>query len=135
MGPVRGRLIAALALLTLAPQAGWAEVCDKTRPDWSPDQGPVTGGAETLYVLASPVGLGLVAVMVLALVFPRRWLALLAALPALALAGLLVISRQSEMAALAMKEGCIGSAIPAVVLLVLAAAVVLVRGFQARRAK
>ena len=133
MGPVRGRLIAALALLALAPQAGWAEVCDKTRPGWSPDQGPVTGGAETLYILASPVGLGLVAVMVLALVFPRRWLALLAALPALALAGLLVISRQSDMAALAMTEGCIGSAIPAVVLLVLAAAVVLVRGFQARR--
>jgi hypothetical protein len=132
MGSVRGRLI---ALALLVPQAARAEVCDKTRPGWTLDQGPVTGGAETLYILASPVGLGLVAVMVLALVFPRRWLALLAALPALALAGLLVISRQSEMATLAMKEGCIGSAIPAVVLLVLAAAVVLVRGFQARRAK
>lgn len=132
MGPVRGRLI---ALAMLMPQAAWAEVCDKTRPGWTLDQGPVTGGAETLYILASPIGLGLVAMMVLALVFPRCWLALLAALPALALAGLLVISRQSDMAALAMKEGCIGSAIPAVVLLVLAAAVVLVRGFQARRAK
>ncbi|MBA4351189.1 MAG: hypothetical protein C0427_08080, partial [Rhodobacter sp.] len=85
MGPVRGRLIAALALLTLTPQAGWAEVCDKTRPGWTLDQGPVTGGAETLYILASPVGLGLVAVIGLALVFPRRWMALLAALPALAL--------------------------------------------------
>jgi hypothetical protein len=133
MGPVRGRLIAALALLV--PQAAWAEVCDKTRPGWTLDQGPVTGGAETVYILASPIGLGLVAVMVLALVFPRPWLALLAALPALALAGLLVISRQSDIAALAMKEGCIGSAIPAVVLLVLAAAVVLVRGFQAKRAR
>ena len=130
MGSVRRRLIA-LALLT--PQAAWAEVCDKTRPGWTLDQGPVTGGAETLYILASPVGLGLVALMVLALVFPRRWLALLAALPALALAGLLGVSRQSDIAALAMKAGCIGSAIPAVVLLVLAAALVLVRGFQARR--
>lgn len=130
MGSVRRRLI---ALALLVPQAARAEVCDKTRPGWTLDQGPVTGGAETLYILASPVGLGLVAVMVLALVFPRRWLALLAALPALALAGLLVISRQSEMATLAMKEGCIGSAIPAVVLLVLAAAVVLVRGFKARQ--
>lgn len=130
MGSVRRRLI---ALALLVPQAARAEVCDKTRPGWTLDQGPVTGGAETLYILASPVGLGLVAVMVLALVFPRRWLALLAALPALALAGLLVISRQSDIAALAMKEGCIGSAIPAVVLLVLAAAVVLVRGFKARQ--
>ena len=130
MGSVRGRLIA-LALLT--PQAAWAEVCEKTRPGWTLDQGPVTGGAETLYILASPVGLGLVALMVLALVLPRRWLALLAALPALALAGLLGVSRQSDIAALAMTEGCIGSAIPAVVLLVLAAALVLVRGFQARR--
>jgi hypothetical protein len=130
MGPFRGRLI---ALALLAPQAAWAEVCDKTRPDWTPDQGPVTGGGETLYILASPVGLGLLAVMVLALIFPRRWLAILAALPALALAGLLVISRQSDIAALAMQEGCIGTAMPAVVLLVLAAAMVLVRGFQARR--
>ena len=132
MGPVRGRLIFAALM---SPQAAWADVCDKTRPGWSLDQGPVTGGAETLYILASPVGLGLLALIVLALAFPRRWLAIVAALPALALAGLLVISRQSAMAALAMTEGCIGSAIPAVVLLVLAAALVLVRGFQARRAK
>jgi hypothetical protein len=132
MGSLRRRLI---ALSLLVPQTAWAEVCDKTRPGWTLDQGPVTGGTETLYILASPVGLGLVALIALALVFPRRWLALLAALPALALAGLLVVSRQSDMAALAMEEGCIGSAIPAVVLLVLAAAVVLVRGFQARQAK
>ena len=130
MGSLRGRLIIAALLV---PQAAWAEVCDKTRPGWSLDEGPVTGGAETLYILTSPVGLGLLALIVLALVFPRRWLAVVAALPALALAGLLGISRQSDVAAQAVAEGCIGSALPAVVLLVLAAALVLVRGFQTRR--
>lgn len=127
MGPVRGRLIAALALL---PQAAWAEVCDKIRPDWNPDQGPVTGGAETLYILTSPMGVGLILLMALAMVFPRRWLALLAALPTLAVAGVLFIGRQADMATTAMATGCIGSALPAVVLLVLASAMVLVRGFR-----
>ena len=130
MGSLRGRLIIAALL---SPQAAWAEVCAQTRPGWTLDEGPVTGGAETLYILTSPVGLGLLALIVLALVFPRRWLAVVAALPALALAGLLGISRQSDVAAQAVAEGCIGSALPAVLLLVLAAALVLVCGFQTRR--
>jgi Na+/alanine symporter len=128
MGPVRRRLIAALALW---PQAALAEVCTTTRPDWLAEDGPITGGAETLYILTSPLGLGLVALIAVALVFPRRWLAVVAALPALALAGLLFISRQSDVATEAMATGCIGSAWPAVILLVLAAAMVLVRGFRA----
>ena len=128
MGPVRGRLIAALALW---PQAALAEVCATIRPDWLAEDGPITGGAETLSILTSPLGLLLVALMGVALVFRRRWLAVVAALPALALVGLLFISRQSDVAAEAMATGCIGSAWPAVILLVLASAMVLVRGFRA----
>ena len=130
MGPVRGRLI---ALLALTPLPARAEVCDKVRPGWTPVDGPVGALAEAGYVLASPVGLILMVFVVLAMIWPRRWLAVLAALPLLVLAGLLFLARRAEVAVAAMAEGCIGGIRPTVLLLILIAAAVLVRGFAARR--
>lgn len=130
MGPVRGRLIALLPLLPLPAQA---EVCDKVRPGWTPVDGPVGALAEAGYVLASPVGLILLAFVALAMIWPRRRLAVLAALPLLVLAGLLFLARRADVAVHAMTEGCIGGIGPTVVLLILIAAAVLVRGFAARR--
>ncbi len=131
MGSVRGRLIIAAAL---TPQAAWAEVCAVQRPDWVPADGPRGGVEEMGYILTSPLGLMLLAVLGLAFLVPRRWLAVVAALPALGLAWLLMISRQAEGAAMAMAEGCVGSALPTAILLVVLAAAVLVRGFRARAA-
>lgn len=131
MGPVRGRLI---ALCSLAPMPAAAEVCDKVRPDWAAADGPVGALAELAYVLTSPVGLILLGLVALALFWPRRWVAVIVALPVLALAGLLFLARGAEIAGLAMAEGCIGGIGPTVALLVLIAAAVLVRGFRARRA-
>lgn len=129
MGPVRGRLTALCAAL---PLPAFAEVCDKVRPDWLPEDGPVGALAEAFYVLTSPLGVVLLAFVVLAMVRPRRWLAVVVALPLLALAGLLFLARGAEVAAMAMAEGCIGGIGPTVALLVLLAAAVLVRGFRAR---
>ena len=135
MGPVRGRLIAALALFAVAVMAApaRAEVCGTLRPDWVAGDGAVGALREAAYVLGSPVGLILLALVGLALVWPRRWLAVVVALPVLGLAGLLFLSRQAETAAQAMAEGCIGGIGPTVGLLVLLAAAVLVRGFGPRR--
>lgn len=130
MGPVRGRLIAAFALL---PLPAGAEVCDKVRPGWTPADGPVGALAEAGYVLTSPVGLILLAFVAVAMVWPRRWLAVVVALPLLVLAGLLFLARRAEVAVAAMAEGCIGGIGPTVVVLILIAAAVLVRGFAARR--
>ena len=130
MGPLRGRLI---ALLTLLPAPAMARVCENTRPDWVATDGPVGAVGEAVYVLTSPVGLILMGLALLALIWPRRWLAVIVALPVLALAGLLVLSRQAEVAVQAMAEGCIGGIWPVVVLLVVIAAAVLVRGFNRSR--
>ena len=130
MGPVRGRLI---TLAALAPLPAMAEVCGEVRPGWTTDHGPIGALAEAGYVLGSPLGLILLAFVVLAMVRPRRWLAVVVALPVLALAGLLFLARGAERAAMAMAEGCIGGIGPTVGLLILIAAAVLVRGFTARR--
>ncbi|NBE06941.1 hypothetical protein [Paragemmobacter ruber] len=135
MGPVRGRLIAALALLAASMLAGPARagVCADLRPDWVAGEGTFGALAEAGYVLGSPIGMILLALVGLALIWPRRWLAVVVALPVLGLAGLLFLSRQAETAAQAMAEGCIGGIGPTVVFLVLLAAAVLVRGFRPRR--
>ena len=130
MGPVRGRLIALGALIPLPARA---EVCDKVRPDWTAADGPVGALAEAGYVLTSPVGLILMALVAVAMIWPRRWLAVVVALPLLVLAGLFFVSRKAEVAVQAMAEGCIGGIGPTVVLLILIGAAVLVRGFAARR--
>lgn len=129
MGPFRGRLTALCAAL---PLPAFAEVCDKVRPDWTPEDGPVGALAEAGYVLTSPLGLVLVGLVAVVVIWPRRWLAVVVALPLLALAGLLFLARGAEVAGLAMQEGCIGGIGPTVGLLVLLAAAVLVRGFRAR---
>ena len=130
MGPLRGRLI---ALLALSPLPARAEVCADIRPGWTPVDGAVGALAEAGYVLASPVGLILLVFVACAMVWPRRWLAVVVALPLLVLAGLLFLARRAEVAVAAMAEGCIGGIGPTVVLLILIAAAVLVRGFAARR--
>jgi hypothetical protein len=87
MGPLRRQLI--LFMVTATP--AMAEVCDKSRPGWSPDHGPVTALGEALVFAATPaallllagVGVGwylrqqllLTAVVMASLVFaiPRIW--------------------------------------------------------------
>lgn len=130
MGPVRGWLI---ALAAGAPLPAAADVCSDIRPGWTSGDGPVGAFAEAGHVLASPIGLILLAFVVLAMLWPRRWLAVVVALPILVLAGLLFLARGADLAAMAMAEGCIGGIGPTVAILVVMAAAVLVRGFTARR--
>ncbi len=132
MGSVRGRLIIALSL---TPATAWAEVCATLRPGWMGADGPVGALGEAVYVLGSPVGMMLLALVAVALIWPRRWVAVVVALPVLGLAGLLVLSRRAGMAMQAMAEGCIGGIGPVALFLVLLAAAVLVRGFGHARAK
>ena len=116
-----------------APLPAGAGVCADIRPGWMPGDGAMGGMAEAVHVLASPIGLILLAMVLLAMVWPRRWLAVVVALPILALTGLLFLARGADMAAAAMAEGCIGGIGPTLAILVVMAAAVLVRGFTARR--
>ena len=130
MGPVRGRLT---ALLAVTPLPAAANICGDIRPGWTSGDGPVGAFAEAGYVLASPIGLILLAFALVAMLWPRRWLAVVVALPILVLAGLLFLARGADRAVAAMAEGCIGGIGPTVAILVVMAAAVLVRGFTARR--
>lgn len=132
MGPFRRRLTAATGMAAL-PAAAFAEVCDKVRPDWEAGAGPQGWLAETVYILASPPSLVLVLLLALALWLPRLWIALPVALLTLAFAALLAISRQTDMAALAIAEGCIATAAPAIVTLTVGALVGLARALARRR--
>jgi len=134
MGPLRRRLTAAALFLSL-PIPALAEVCDKIRPDWTADAGPQGWLAETAYILASPPSLALAILLLLALAFPRLWLALPATLLTLAFAALLLVSRQAPMAVAARTEGCLATATPAIALLALAALLTLARALLARRRK
>lgn len=131
MGPLRRQLTAAPTLLLPGP--AMAEVCDKIRPDWSAATGAQGVLAETAYVLASPPSLGCLSLLLLALILPRLWLAIPATLLTLAFAALLIVSRQSDMAALARAEGCLATATPSALLLALAAVLTLARALHARR--
>lgn len=132
MGPFRRRLTAATGMAAL-PAAAFAEVCDKVRPDWEAGAGPQGWLAETVYILASPPSLVLVLLLALALWLPRLWIALPVALLTLAFAALLAISRQTDMAELAIAEGCIATAAPAIVTLTVGALVGLARALARRR--
>ena len=118
MGPVRARLIAALALLVpvLIPAPALAEVCDKLRPGWEPGSAPVGWLGETLFIFTSPPGLLLLALFALAMWRGWRWLLVIVTLAAVALAFLLYTGNGAEMAVAARIEGCIGSQSPAAAL-------------------
>ena len=94
-----------------------AEVCDKIRPDWSAANGPQSVWAETAYILAAPPALALAILLLLALLFPRLWLALPVTALTLAFAALLFVARQAPMAIAAQAEGCLATATPAIALL------------------
>ncbi len=114
MGPVRGKLIAGLALLVPAPAL--AEVCDKLRPGWAVADGPVGWLGEMLFTFTSPPGLALLALFGLAMWRGWRWLLVIVTLAAVTLAFLLYVGNGAEMAAMARREGCIGSQTPAAAL-------------------
>lgn len=114
MGPVRARLIAALALLS--PSPALAAVCEQLRPGWVPGAEPVGWLAETLFTFTSPPGLALLALFALAMWRGWRWLLGIVTLAAVALAFLLFVGNGAELAAAARTEGCMGSQTPAAVL-------------------
>jgi hypothetical protein len=104
MGPVRRQLI-----LLLAPASpAFAEVCDKTRPGWTPADGPVSALGELLVFATTPAAL-LVLVAVAAGWYLRQQLLLSAVM----LASLVFIIPQKwpvnpDLLLAARSEGCIG---------------------------
>ena len=129
MGPLRGRLILGLALALMANPA-LAGVCAELRPGWDAGLGAVTALQETGRLLSSFPGLVALASLAFGLWRPHLWISAACAVPALAMAGLLINANRAETALAARAEGCIGSYWPAAVVLVILAGVTVVRGWQ-----
>ncbi len=71
MGPLRRGLILAAPVLAALPNAAWAEVCDKIRPDW--DGSPVSGLQEALQLALTAPVLALLIATGAALKFRSQW--------------------------------------------------------------
>lgn len=112
MGPLRGRLILQILILSLGPATAVAEVCDKERPLWKPTYGPATAVEELITLATLPPSLIAFAISAFALIMRLR---LLCALSGLIWGGLFCISAMDyfgpildDVRYFAIKEGCIG---------------------------
>lgn len=127
MGPVRGRLTAALTLL---PAPAFADVCQGLRSGWTAGDGAVSALGEAVYILTSPPAIVALVLLAVALWKPRPWLSVMLAFPAMAFAALILFSRQAETAAQAQAQGCIGSPYLALSLLAGLSAAAVIRGWR-----
>ena len=91
----------------------WAEVCDKARPLW--DGGKVNQVQELFFVLATPLGLGAITLVVLAVLVRKTGLSLLVALALSLLSAIILVDWVSsddgvaDVLRSAYREGCIGA--------------------------
>ena len=129
MGPLRGRLILA-TLLTLLAQPALAGGCEALRPGWDASLGAVTALQETGRVLSSFPGLVVLASLAFGLWRPHVWISSACAVPALAMAGLLINANRADTAVLARAEGCIATYWPAGLLLLFLAGLTVVRAWR-----
>lgn len=127
MGPFRRRLTVALAVL---PVPALADVCADVRNGWQAASGPATAWGEGLYILSSPAGLVALALLAIGLWRPSPWRSAFLAFPALALAALILFSRQAPTAQQAAADGCIGSPVLGVAVLAGLAVFAIVRGWR-----
>jgi hypothetical protein len=106
MGSVRGELIVIASALPGGPAL--AEVCDKVRPDWVPQDGPVTLPGEIWLQLSFWPWMIIVAFTVTALGMRSKALLLVASVLCLVALGFYWWTEDPYIATLAINEGCAG---------------------------
>ena len=102
-----GSLRRGLTLAALAPSAAWAEVCDKTRPNW--DGTPVSMMGEAIFLFSTPAALILVLGSLLAIRFRHQWGALIMVVLWTLLISLVAMGDPTGMREFELAEGCVGS--------------------------
>jgi hypothetical protein len=104
MGPFRRQLILFLATATPA----MAEVCEKTRPGWSPADGPVTALGEALVFAMTPAALLLIVGVGAGWYFRQQLVLSAVVLASLVFAFPRIWPVNPDLLAAASAEGCIG---------------------------
>lgn len=85
----------------------WAEVCDKTRPNW--DGSPVGVLDEAIFLLSTPATLILIVASLLAIRFRHQWGALAVVVLWTLLVSLIAMGDPTGLRADEIAEGCVGS--------------------------
>lgn len=103
-------LVLGLAGVLIPAAPAFAAVCDKIRPDWSPNDGPIGALGDTIFM--SQTGFGMVAAtfLVMGLVVRHRWIRLVASggLALMAIPLLLEWWKMPPLYREALAEGCLG---------------------------
>lgn len=131
MGPVRRGLIA--VAITLQASPAFAGACATHRPDWSPQDGPVSGLGEALHLMTSLPGLAMLGAFVLALTRGRPLDWLLASFLPVVVGAALAYGATGDMTLAMQHEGCAGPAGPSVTICILLALVAAVQSLRLRR--
>jgi hypothetical protein len=104
MGPFRRQL--ALFIATATP--AMAEVCDKTRPGWAPDDGPLGIWGEVLVFVTTPALLVIIIALIAGWYFRQHLLLSAVMLAAVVFAVPQYVPVNPELVAAAQAEGCMG---------------------------
>jgi len=135
-------LFFSVVIFVFAAVPAYAEVCDKVRPRWDPASGRVNQFKEAYFFFSSPIGLVLLAFIVVAFFFQKRWISFSCSVLLVLVAALLVadwywLSQTPEgIAAIhrsARHEGCVASPVVTSIALCLLAAGLILIDFRKRR--
>jgi hypothetical protein len=101
---------AATAALFMSSTLTFAEVCDKIRPDWSSENGPVSQFDDAILLATSGAGVTFLTFVVVSLLSRSRAMCLLAAIASATLALLLAFdwlnTAPGSVQQMAIEEGC-----------------------------
>ncbi|MGH1423877.1 MAG: hypothetical protein ACRBBU_04060 [Pseudooceanicola sp.] len=129
LSPKLLHLVSAL-LITASP--AFAEVCDKERPNWNHIDGSVSQLGDLWLFFASPFGVGLTIVLLMAIYFRNAWVSGVVVLPLIAIAWLIGSTwlEFDYITQAAVREGCITSPVVKISVLTFAAFALVVVTFR-----
>jgi len=133
MGSLRRGLSAASLWLLASPAL--AEVCETHRPDWSSQDGPVSGLGEALHLFTSLPGLAILGAFVLALTRGRPLDWLLASFLPVVVGAALAYGATGEITLAMQQEGCAGPAGLSVTICILLALAAVFQSLRLRRSR
>ena len=128
MGPLRRGLSAAALSLLASPAL--ANVCETHRPDWSPQDGPVSAIGELFHMFTTLPGLAILGAFVLALTRGRPLDWLLASFLPVVVGAALAYGETGDTTIAMQQQGCAGPSVLSVTACILLA---LVAAFQSLR--
>lgn len=118
-------MAALLCLIAATPAV--AEVCDKVRPAWTPQDGPVGQFEDLVWFLSEPVGLLAMGLTAGALLLGSAWVSAITIVILMPMAALYLFTwlKPDDIISFAIDEGCMTAPVfPTIALIAMAASIV-----------